>query len=285
MAKLKELHLRRNDARKQNHQEVVDEDKRSKLPTNWEAKKVRADWILGSEARRNEAAENGEDYDKVKLLEIGAEDAERKDRKNRMKNPDKGFSGFEQATIRQYNRLAKDIKPDMVEYERAKEHMGEAFYPGKNTIVHGLHKDSPEAVDRMVQDLHKQIEKREKYSRRRRHDDDAEIDYINERNMRFNNKLDRFYGSYTTEIKQNLERGTAIWIFLCYFHFIMLQLHSYNTHFKKTRNWIFWFFSYNVFINTFIWSISALQRQIVDQLIVQIEMNITNDNDDHWFTA
>ena len=54
------------------------------------------------------------------------------------------------------------------------------------------------------------IEKREKYSRRRAHHDEADIDYINERNMKFNQKLARFYDPFTSEIKQNLERGTAI---------------------------------------------------------------------------
>jgi len=54
------------------------------------------------------------------------------------------------------------------------------------------------------------ISKRGKYSRRRPFDEDADIDYINERNMKFNKKLERFYGKYTAEIKQNLERGTAI---------------------------------------------------------------------------
>ena len=54
------------------------------------------------------------------------------------------------------------------------------------------------------------IQKREKFSRRRIHDDEADIDYINERNMKFNKKLERFYGQYTQEIKQNLERGTAV---------------------------------------------------------------------------
>lgn len=54
------------------------------------------------------------------------------------------------------------------------------------------------------------IKKREKYSRRRTFDEDADIDYINERNMKFNKKLERFYGTYTAEIKQNLERGTAV---------------------------------------------------------------------------
>ena len=62
----------------------------------------------------------------------------------------------------------------MESYEKKKEELGDAFYAGKNTVVQGLHKDKPEAVDRMVESLQKQIEKREKYSRRRRHDDDAE---------------------------------------------------------------------------------------------------------------
>ena len=58
--------------------------------------------------------------------------------------------------------------------------------------------------------VHFRIEKRSKYSRRRAHDEDDDIDYINERNMKFNQKLERFYGKYTQEIKQNLERGTAV---------------------------------------------------------------------------
>ena len=54
------------------------------------------------------------------------------------------------------------------------------------------------------------IEKRNKYSRRRAHCEEADISYINERNMNFNKKLSRFYDQYTGEIRQNLERGTAI---------------------------------------------------------------------------
>lgn len=56
----------------------------------------------------------------------------------------------------------------------------------------------------------RRIDKRAKYSRRRAYNDDADIDYINERNAKFNKKAERFYGKYTAEIKQNLERGTAV---------------------------------------------------------------------------
>lgn len=57
---------------------------------------------------------------------------------------------------RQYNRLVKGIKPDMEYYERQKNKLGDAFYGGRNTILHGLHQDSKEGVDRMVDDLEKQ---------------------------------------------------------------------------------------------------------------------------------
>lgn len=155
-----------------------------------------------------------------------------RERKKNKKNPDPGFSDYEQAAIRQYNRLVKNIKPNMDSYEEAKDKLGPAFYGDKNTILHGLHEDKKEAVDKMVEDLEKQlvfhslipittfiycnsssfsrIAKRDKYSRRRMHNDDADIDYINERNAKFNQKLERFYGEYTRETKLNLERGTAI---------------------------------------------------------------------------
>jgi pre-mRNA-splicing factor SYF2 len=54
------------------------------------------------------------------------------------------------------------------------------------------------------------VEKRRGYSRRRAEKAGADVDFINDRNMRFNRKIERFYGRYTTEIKQNLERGTAV---------------------------------------------------------------------------
>jgi hypothetical protein len=57
---------------------------------------------------------------------------------------------------RQYNRLVKSIKPDMEQYERQKQKMGGAFCGGRNTILQGLHKDTKEGIDHMIQDLEKQ---------------------------------------------------------------------------------------------------------------------------------
>ncbi|XP_069815432.1 pre-mRNA-splicing factor SYF2 isoform X2 [Dendropsophus ebraccatus] len=210
LRKFRELHLKRNEARKLNHQEVVEEDKRQKLPSNWEARKARLEWELKEEERKRECAANGVDYERAKLLEISADEAERWERKKKRKNPDMGFSDYAAAQLRQYQRLTRQIRPDMEEYEREREKHGENFYPTSDSLYHGTHVPSKDGVDRMVTDLEKQIEKREKYSRRRAYNDDADIDYINERNAKFNKKAERFYGKYTAEIKQNLERGTAV---------------------------------------------------------------------------
>lgn len=199
-------------ARKQNHAEVVAEDARKKLPANWEARQRQAEWLVEDEKGRAEAAEKGLDYDRVKLLSVTAVEAANMEKKKKKKNPDVGFSDYEAQTARQYTRLVKQMPtPDMDKYQKMRQELGdEIFYGGAHTIMQGIHKDSPKAIDNMVKDLEAQIDKRKKFSRRRTHNDDADIDFINERNSKFNKKLDRFYGEHTAEIKQNLERGTAI---------------------------------------------------------------------------
>ncbi|XP_032234825.2 pre-mRNA-splicing factor syf2 isoform X2 [Nematostella vectensis] len=208
MKRLQQLHLRRNEARKMNHQEVVEEDRKKKLPANWEAKQRRVEW----EQQDDEAAEaKGEDFERVKMLSMTADEAERLERKKKKRNPDQGFADFAQAQQRQYSRLTKQLKPDMSEYKKQKDELGEAFTPSVDNLSYGGEgKVSEAGIDRMVADLEKQAEKRAKFSRRRAHYDDADIDYINERNMKFNKKLARFYDPFTAEIKQNLERGTAV---------------------------------------------------------------------------
>lgn len=212
LKKLQELHLRRNEARKLNHQEVVEEDRRQKLPANFDAKQRRLEWELSEAKARKEAEDNGEDYDRLKLLEASAEDLEKFERKrSRKQNPDTGFADFQQAQYRQYQRLTRQLKPSMEEYEKQKSDLGESVYATANTLLpEDSSKPSEAAIDRMVDDLEKQAAKRAKYSRRREFRQDADVDYINERNRRFNVKAGRFYDKYTSEIKQNLERGTAI---------------------------------------------------------------------------
>ena len=62
----------------------------------------------------------------------------------------------------------------------------------------------------MVAEIEEREAARKKFSRRRSTNDDVDVDYINKRNHVFNKKLARSFDKYTVEIKQNLERGTAL---------------------------------------------------------------------------
>ncbi len=74
----------------------------------------------------------------------------------------------------------------------------------------GKDKPSKEGVERMAKEANDRKERRSKFSRRRAHYDSADIDSINPQNETFNKKLKRQYDKYTVEIRQNLERGTAL---------------------------------------------------------------------------
>jgi len=49
-----------------------------------------------------------------------------------------------------------------------------------------------------------------KNSRRRMNLDSTDVDYINSGNETFNKKIKKSFDKYTVEIRQNLERGTAV---------------------------------------------------------------------------
>ena len=114
MQKLKELHKKRQEARMLNQAQVVEEDRRNKEPKNMEARRRRAQYILEEEKQRAECEAQGKDFDREKLKEVGAEDAEIVERRKRAKmDPDKGFSTYENAAFRKYNQQVKSIRPDM----------------------------------------------------------------------------------------------------------------------------------------------------------------------------
>lgn len=212
--KLRRLKEQRKQASHSNFKEVLEENERAKRPANWEKKLERNLKRIEMEEEKQKAEEQGQDYELKKSLDYQADEVEKWERfKANKKRQDPGFVDFETATKRQYGRLTKQIKPDLEQYNALKEELGEEkFYlkDGIDVPKSSLTKDSKEGIERMVEDVHKQVEIRSKRSRRRRFDDEADVDYINERNMKFNKKLERFYGNYTEEIKQNFERGTAM---------------------------------------------------------------------------
>ncbi|KAL7055858.1 hypothetical protein AAHC03_022532 [Spirometra sp. Aus1] len=215
LQRLRDLHLKINEARKANHAQVVEEDRRKKLPSNWEARQARLKYEEEEEQFKAKCKAEGLDAERAKALTTSADLVDRLEQRKRRKKPfgeePAGFSSYSDASHRKYLKQAKQLKPDLKAYEKQKETLGDLAYPTANTIgLAGNEKDSRDAVERLANYVKEQSEKRAPYSRRRAFDADADIDYINERNKRYNELLERHYGKYTAEIKQNLERGTAL---------------------------------------------------------------------------
>ncbi|VAI90793.1 unnamed protein product [Triticum turgidum subsp. durum] len=114
---------------------------------------------------------------------------------------------FNQKTLYDaYKKRTKNIEVDMDAYNRAKETDPE-FYREASSLQYGVAEPN---IDRMVNELKERDEKRKAFSRRRKFNEDKDVDSINDRNEHFNKKIERAFGKYTLEIKNNLERGTAL---------------------------------------------------------------------------
>ncbi|VDP59119.1 unnamed protein product [Schistosoma curassoni] len=112
----------RNEARKSNHIQVVEEDKRSKLPSNWEVRQKRLQWEEEDELFRLECNQQKIDPDRMRALNVSAEIADRLEIRRRKKcNTDEGFSTYADASHRKYLKMTKQIKPDLIAYQKEKE--------------------------------------------------------------------------------------------------------------------------------------------------------------------
>ncbi|KAI3389573.1 hypothetical protein SNEBB_009862 [Seison nebaliae] len=224
--RLKLLKQKRIEASKQNQAEVIKElslQKRKKHhannseemnPNDILTRKDEAmkDWKKEEELYVKDANVNGMSVVDVKQLDKRADelDKEANRRKRKAGSGSKPFSSYEDATARSYVRLTKKLHPDLAAYQQQKNELGEMMYRKANDLGHGTHQPTEAAIDRMANDVQKQAEKRQTYTRRRRTNPDADITSINERNDRFNKKLEHTYNKYTSEIREALERGTAI---------------------------------------------------------------------------
>eukprot|EP01117_Protostelium_nocturnum_P010453 TRINITY_DN3763_c0_g1_i3.p2 TRINITY_DN3763_c0_g1~~TRINITY_DN3763_c0_g1_i3.p2 ORF type:complete len:109 (-),score=44.84 TRINITY_DN3763_c0_g1_i3:301-627(-) len=99
------------------------------------------------------------------------------------------------------------------EYEKQKGlSKEEDFYPTAHSLNYGTNKkpDSEDKINLLLDEMDKAREKNKNFSRKRAAPEGQYINYINDGNKEFNKKVSRAYDKYTVEIRQNLERGTAI---------------------------------------------------------------------------
>lgn len=189
---------------------------------------------------KQEAEDKGEDYERKQFWKYSAESAAAWEKKmaKKAKMANNGFTDHSQAAHKKYIRLMSEFKPDMGAYtEKRMLDIERAIRNGEdpsdisamaNSLDYARLDDKPskEAVDRLAEETKKQyvayrcllcamltlytrIQQRETRSRDRKEQPD-DISWINEKNRVFNQKIARFYDKYTKEIRENLERGTAL---------------------------------------------------------------------------
>lgn len=166
--------------------------------------------------------ESGVDVERHRNLHYSLEESEKWDAKleEKEKRKDQGVGDFGDAAEKAYQRQiralseakgasAQGAKPASgANGEKGKGGRGEDT--GVEEVHYGSHKPSDSAIDRVVSHLNREKQIIQSRSRRRAEEDGGQVDYINDGNKHFNKKLKRFYDKQTKEIRENLERGTAL---------------------------------------------------------------------------
>ena len=67
-----------------------------------------------------------------------------------------------------------------------------------------------EGARNLANEMKRRIEKQAKKKRDRMEFEESDVTYINKRNKKFNEKITRNYDKHTAQIRQSLERGTAL---------------------------------------------------------------------------
>ncbi|MFS7978360.1 putative mRNA splicing factor SYF2 [Helianthus anomalus] len=208
--KLFELRLKMNEARKANQSAMVAEKKRKDGPQ--ESRGIsKQKWLDERKKKIGKLLDaNGLDMKEAYMLDT-QQVAETKYKKWEKEPAPAGWDVFNQKTLYDaHKKRTKKIDVDLEEYNRMKEADPE-FYREASSLQYGkAPKVSEDKIERMVKELRDKDEKRNAFSRRRRFHEEKDIDSINDRNEHFNKKIERAFGRYTLEIKNNLERGTAL---------------------------------------------------------------------------
>lgn len=218
------VRLKMNQGRKANQSEVQNEFKRFNDP-KFDARQRYAEHqqqeraVAAADAAAGVVAPVQQD-DEDPQMSITAEAAERRQRKTEEKEKNMATFGLHaQVTDRTY----KSYKNGLAKLP-TKSSSGDASSTSTATAVsskstnallnygqqQGNNHVSAAGIDRLTTHLSEVDDNKRKNSRRRAHLEGADVDFINGRNEHFNKKIKKSFDKYTVEIRQNLERGTAI---------------------------------------------------------------------------
>ena len=180
--------LQKQIASQQNLQAVREELSISKTPLQ---KTIGLEWKVHKAKKlkqKIQAQEEGINLDRLKNSTYTLDQVHNWNEKQEYKQNigrDPGFTNYNQLSIRKYRKITDAIQP--------------------------LSTSIPESeLKQQLADEFKNAVKNKRAPKKGSQNDDEDVTFINERNMKFNQKLDRFYSKYTADAKESFERGTAV---------------------------------------------------------------------------
>jgi len=209
--RLRKLKMKMNQARQLNRREVLREGER--LGSEEGKAKERQRQLKEDKTRKNKQWETKN----AKALEMAASSGI------------DGKSIVDQAGDSLNRAMRKEDKLDRNRYSVKDYHNPEGqfrnYERNMKSLPHSLDRDETATYDpisaatssvdqqtgakRLANELKRRIEK-QRTKRGRKEFEGMDVSYINQRNKRFNEKISRNYDKPTAEIRQNLERGTAL---------------------------------------------------------------------------
>lgn len=239
------IQARAKQSKKDNRKETQNEKSRASTDQSQLTSLNRKRDVAQHKLLKADTEAAGEDFERKRAWDWTIEEAERWDERMAQKEAMRqgvAFQDYTQEANKVYERQLKQMNrvggEDARErYERSKQEAidkaikaggldivetetGEliavdrdgSFYSTADAMGFNTAKPNTEAIDRLVGDIQKSEDIRQKKRKQRGLEDegDGDVSYINEKNKQFNQKLGRFYDKYTKDIKKSFERGTAI---------------------------------------------------------------------------
>ncbi|KAJ2503162.1 pre-mRNA-splicing factor SYF2 [Coemansia sp. RSA 1972] len=132
----------------------------------------------------------GTTYERTRFMEYSIDQVTKYEERKRQReeNRERGFTDYAQVNQKKYERDVEKIKPNLQKQKDCVD----------------------KALTKLAQHTRKQQEKRAKLHKPSVEKEGERVSYINQKNARFSRKMDRAYDKHTQEIRDNLERGTAL---------------------------------------------------------------------------
>lgn len=240
LARLKALKARAKTSSEENFKAATREAQRATQDPSQLAALQRKHAVVSHKLLKADVEDAGGDFERKRAWDWTVDESEAWDRRVKKKaarRDENLFADYTAESNKVYKRQVRNLQPDMERYDKDKAAAvqkaaasggleiietedGEliavdkdgSFYSTSDSTAFAENKPDKAAVDRLVDDLRRAEDQRMKKRRERmaKDADDGDVTYINEKNKQFNQKLSRFYNSYTSDLRESFERGTAI---------------------------------------------------------------------------